>query len=383
VAAYGIVFGVAALVTFVMTPLVRRGAIRIGAVVHPDDRRVHLVPTPTLGGAAMLVAFLVAMGVAYQLRAFRPVFQGSSEPLGVVLAAAVMFAVGMLDDLREVSAPAKVAGQAFAASVLFLLGVTLFYFRVPFADIVVLSPDLAPLVTVLWVAVIANAVNFMDGLDGLAAGVVAIAAGAFFLYANRLSNVGLLAPDSIAPLITAVTCGMCVGFLPHNFHPAKVFMGDSGSLLLGLLLASSTMVVGGRTADQFSGQTYFFFAPLFIGFVILGVPIIDTLVTVIRRARRRVSLTQPDMKHLHHRLLQLGHGHRRAVLILWAFTAMLSAVVLVPTYTNRGNAAVLPAMACLGVGLYTLLHPDVRRRRALEVVRAPDTSGEEKPVVSA
>jgi UDP-GlcNAc:undecaprenyl-phosphate GlcNAc-1-phosphate transferase len=176
---------------------------------------------------------------------------------------------------------------------------------------------------------------------------------------------------------------MCVGFLPHNFHPAKVFMGDSGSLLLGLLLASSTMVVGGRTADQFSGQTYFFFAPLFIGFVILGVPIIDTLVTVIRRARRRVSLTQPDMKHLHHRLLQLGHGHRRAVLILWAFTAMLSAVVLVPTYTNRGNAAVLPAMACLGVGLYTLLHPDVRRRRALEVVRAPDTSGEEKPVVSA
>jgi UDP-GlcNAc:undecaprenyl-phosphate GlcNAc-1-phosphate transferase len=378
-AAYGVVFGIAALVTFVMTPLVRKAAIRVGAVVHPDARRVHSTPTPTLGGAAMLVAFLVAMAVASQMRAFHAVFAGSSEPLGVVLAAAVMFAVGMLDDLREVSAPAKLAGQAFAASVLFLLGVTLFYFRVPFADIVVLSPDLAPLVTVLWVAVIANAVNFMDGLDGLAAGVVAIASGAFFLYANRLSNVGLLSPDSIAPLITAVTCGMCVGFLPHNFHPAKVFMGDSGSLLLGLLLAASTMVVGGRTADQFSGQTYFFFAPLFIGFVGLGVPILDTLATIIRRARRRVSLTQPDIGHLHHRLLQLGHGHRRAVLILWTWTAILSAIVLVPTYTNRGNAAVLPAMASLGVGLYTLLHPDVRRRR-LEAVPTPAPPAEPREI---
>jgi UDP-GlcNAc:undecaprenyl-phosphate GlcNAc-1-phosphate transferase len=370
---YAIAFAVAAGVTWLTTPLVRRAAIRIDAVVHPDDRRVHDEPTPTLGGAAMLIAFLAAMGVASRLPQFRAVFQGSSEPLGVVLAAGVMFAVGLLDDLREVSAPAKLAGEAFAASVLFLLGVTLFYFRVPFADIVVLSPDLAPLVTVLWVAVMANAVNFMDGLDGLAAGVVAIAAGAFFLYSHRLSDVGLLAPENIGPLLTVIICGMCVGFLPHNFHPARVFMGDSGSLLLGLLLAAATMVVGGRTADQFSGQTYFFFAPLFIGFVILGVPILDTVFAVVRRARRRVSVAAPDIEHLHHRLVQLGHGHRRAVLILWAWTAILSAVVLFPTYTNRGNAAVLPLMAGLGVGLYTLLHPDVRRRN-LEIV-----PGDESP----
>ena len=365
---YAIAFAVAAAVTFLTTPLVRRAAIRVHAVVHPDDRRMHETPTPTLGGAAMLVAFLVSMAVASRLPQFKAVFQGSSEPLGVVLAASVMFAVGMLDDLREVSAPAKLAGQAFAASVLFLLGVTLLYFRVPFADIVVLSPDLAPLITVLWVAVMANAVNFMDGLDGLAAGVVGIAAGAFFLYAHRLSDVGLLAPENVGPLLAVIICGVCVGFLPHNFHPARVFMGDSGSLLLGLLLAAATMVVGGRTADQFSGQTYFFFAPLFIGFMILGVPIFDTIWAVLRRARRRVAVTEADIDHLHHRLLQLGHGHRRAVLLLWAFTAILSAVVLFPTYTNRGNALVLPLIAGLGVGLYTLLHPDVRRRN-LEIVQ--------------
>jgi UDP-GlcNAc:undecaprenyl-phosphate/decaprenyl-phosphate GlcNAc-1-phosphate transferase len=369
VGGYLVAFAVAAVMTFVLTPIVRRGAIAIGAVVQPDERRVHAVPTPTLGGLAMLLAFLMAMGVAAFLPQFRPIFfEGSSEPYGVILAAIVIFAVGLLDDLREVSAPAKLAGQAFGASVLFLLGVTLLYFRVPFAGTIVLSPDWAPLVTVLWVAVMTNAVNLMDGLDGLAAGIVAIAAGAFFFYGYHLSDINLLTPDNVGPLVTAIACGLCVGFLPHNFHPAKVFMGDSGALLLGLLLAASTMSVGGRTDDQFSGQTYFFFAPLFIGFVILGVPILDTVFAIVRRVGRRVAVSQPDKEHLHHRLMRLGHGHRRAVLILWAWTAILSGVVLVPTYTGKGNAAVLPLIAGLGVGLYTLLHPDVRSGRHLTPV---------------
>src|SRR5205807_8125357 len=213
-------------------------------------------PTPTLGGAAMFVAFLAAMAVAAVLPGFRPVFSGSSEPIGVIVAATVIFGVGLLDDIREVSAPAKVAGQVLAACVLGLAGVTMFYFRIPFADFIVLSPDLGFLVTVLWVVGMANAVNLIDGLDGLAAGVVATAAGRFRLYANRLSGAGLLAPDNIGPLIAAIACGVCLGFLPHNFHPSKIIMGDGGSRLLGLLMASTTIVVGGRTADQFSGQTY-------------------------------------------------------------------------------------------------------------------------------
>ncbi|MBA2752318.1 MAG: undecaprenyl/decaprenyl-phosphate alpha-N-acetylglucosaminyl 1-phosphate transferase, partial [Actinobacteria bacterium] len=279
----------------------------------------------------------------------------------LALAALVIVAVGLLDDIREVSAPAKMAGQVLAGSVLALAGVTMFYFRVPFADFFVLSPDLGFLVTVLWVVALANAVNLIDGLDGLATGVVAIAAGAFFVYAYRLSDVGLLSADNMAPLVVAITCGLCLGFLPHNFHPAKVFMGDSGAMLLGLLMAATTISVGGRTADQFSGQTYFFFAPLVIPFVILGVPFVDTALAIFRRARSRSALSQADKEHLHHRLMRQGHGPRRSVFILWTWTAILSGVVLVPTYTNQGNALVPFAVIGLAVVLYTLLHPGVRQ----------------------
>jgi UDP-GlcNAc:undecaprenyl-phosphate GlcNAc-1-phosphate transferase len=360
--AYGIVFAVAAAVTFVTTPLVRWLAVRVGAVVVPEERRVHKQPTPTLGGAAMFLGFLVAMAVAAQLANFDTVFRGSSEPLAIAVGAAVIFAVGLVDDVREVSAPAKVAGMVLAGGVLSLLGVTMFYFRIPFSDrdFVSLSPDLAPLIGILWVAGMANAVNLIDGLDGLAAGIVAIAAGAFFIYTTRLSS-GILPQDSIGPLVAAITCGLCVGFLPHNFHPAKIFMGDAGALMLGLLMASSTMVVGGRIDDQFSGQTYFFFAPLVIPIVILGLPILDTAFAIVRRATRRVRLTEADKEHLHHRLMRMGHGQRRSVLILWAWTAVLSAIVLYPTFTSRGNARVPTAVAVMGVALYTVLRPGARR----------------------
>jgi len=328
---------------------------------------------PTAGGLAMFAGFLLAMGVASQVGQFRPVFDGSSEPLGVVLGAGVIFAVGLADDLKEVSAPAKLAGQVLAASILYFLGVTMFYFRVPFADFIVLSPDLVPLLTVLWVAGMANAVNLIDGLDGLAAGIVAIAAGAFFVYGNRLGNAGLLSAGNVGPLLAIITCGVCLGFLPHNFHRrgglgrpsgARIMMGDAGAMLLGLLMAASTMVVGGRTADQFSGQTYFFFAPLFIPFFILGVPMLDTAFALVRRAARRRRVSEADKDHLHHRLMRLGHGHRRAVVILWLWTAILSGLVLFPTFANTGNAVIPFAMAGLGVALYTYFHPGVRRRHA-------------------
>ena len=364
---YFIVLAVAALVTYVVTFGVRRVAVRIGAVVRPDGRRVHEKPTPTAGGAGMYIAFLVAMAVAWQIPQFDPVFSGSSEPLGVVLAGTIIFAVGLVDDLREVSAPAKLAGMVLAGTVLYFLGVTMFYFRIPFADFVSLSADLVPLVTVLWVVGIANALNLIDGLDGLAAGIVAIAAAAFFVYGDRLFDNGLLPPDNIGPLVAVIALGVCLGFLPHNFHPARVFMGDAGALFLGLLMAASTMVVGGRTADQFSGQTYFFFAPIFIPFFILGVPIFDTLFAIVRRSRRRSGFAVADKEHLHHRLMRLGHGHRRSVLILWAWTAILSGLVLMPTFSNEGNAVIPFAAAALGVALYTLFHPGIRQKAEIEV----------------
>ena len=367
-AEYLIVLVVAALVTWLLTPTVRRMAIRLGAVVSPDARRVHERPTPTLGGAAMYGGFLAAMAVASVLPQFRPVFRGTSEPLGLLIGATTMFAVGALDDLREVSPPAKLAGQVFSGSLLSLLGITLLFFRIPFAGFVVLSPDLSPLLTVIWVALMANAVNLIDGLDGLAAGVVGIAGVAFFLYSLRLSDSGLLAGSNLAPLVAIIAVGVCVGFLPRNAHPAKIFMGDAGALFLGLLLAASTILVGGRTADQFSGQTFFFFAPLVIPFVILGVPMLDTVLAILRRAVRRTSIAMPDKEHLHHRLMRLGHGQRRAVFILWAWTAVLAGFVLAPTYTNEGNALVPFGIAALALILYAIFHPTAReaRRAALE-----------------
>ncbi|HEU5449618.1 MAG TPA: MraY family glycosyltransferase [Acidimicrobiia bacterium] len=362
-AEYLIVLLVAALVTWLLTPVVRRMAIRLGAVVSPDARRVHERPTPTLGGAAMYGGFLAALATASVLPQFRPVVRGTSEPLGLLIGATAMFAVGALDDLREVSPPAKLAGQVFSGSLLSLLGITLLFFRIPFAGFVVLSPDLSPLLTVIWVALMANAVNLIDGLDGLAAGVVGIAGVAFFAYSLRLSDSGLLAGSNLAPLVAIIAVGVCVGFLPRNAHPAKIFMGDAGALFLGLLLAASTILVGGRTADQFSGQTFFFFAPLVIPFVILGVPMLDIALAVLRRAARRTSIAMPDKEHLHHRLMRLGHGQRRAVFILWAWTAVLAGFVLAPTYTNEGNALVPFGIAALALILYAIFHPVARRAR--------------------
>ena len=206
----------------------------------------------------------------------------------------------------------------------------------------------------------ANVVNLIDGLDGLAAGIVAIAAVTFLLYALRLGDEAVLDPANPGGLWAVIALGVCVGFLPHNVHPARIFMGDGGALLLGLLMAASTMSVGGRTSAEFSGQAFFFFAPIFIPLVILGVPILDTLWAILRRTINRQGFSTADKKHLHHRLMNLGHGHRRAVLILWAWTALLSAMVLYPTYTGEGDAIVPIGILALALGLFSVLHPRLR-----------------------
>lgn len=361
--AYVAVLAIATVVTLGVTPLVRRLAIRIGAVVRPDERRVHTRPTPTLGGIAMFVGLVVAVVAAWRIDAFAEVFSGNTEPLGLLAAAAVILVVGVIDDVIEVSAPAKVAGTVLAASILVASGVSMLNFRVPFAGIIVLSPDWSYLISVLWVLGMVQAVNLIDGLDGLAAGIVAIAAGTFFVYSLRLTDEGLLSVSTVAPLVSIVVVGMCIGFLPWNWHPARIFMGDGGALMLGLLMAAATMMVGGRTDQEFSGQTFFFFAPLFIPLLILGVPILDTAWAIVRRAANRQGVATADKDHLHHRLMRLGHGHARSVVILWVWTLLLSGFVLVPTFTGRGNAVVPFVIAALALVLYTVLHPSAREAR--------------------
>ena len=205
--------------------------------------------------------------------------------------------------------------------------------------------------------------NLIDGLDGLAAGVVAIAGGTLAVYGLRLMELGLLPSDNIGPLVATIACGICLGFLPFNFHPARIFMGDAGALFLGLLMAASTMVISGRVPPDvpISGVTYFFFAPLFIPLFILGVPLVDMAFAFIRRTAQGKGFDTPDKEHIHHRLLRLGHGPRRSVIILWAWTAVLSGFLLFPLFVHQVNAIIPLGVAALGVALYTFFHPGLRR----------------------
>lgn len=363
---YLLVGVVAAVATFATTPLIGWIARRRGWVYAPNERSVHTVPIPDIGGVAMLIGFLAAFTTAWVLDVFEPLFASNSEPLGVLVAVFVVFGVGLLDDIFDIPPPAKVTGIVVGGIVLVWFGVTMYNFRLPFLDVVVLSPDWTPLVTVLWLLGMTQAINLIDGLDGLAAGIVAIGSGAFFLYSFRLGELDLLTQPNIGPLIAVITMGMCVGFLPHNFNPARIFMGDGGAFLLGLMLAISTSVVGGRAdpgTQAFVGQTFFFLAPLIIPLLILGVPILDTAFAIVRRAGRRQALDAADKGHLHHRLMNLGHGQRRSVLILWTWTALLSGFVLYPVLTDE-NPTYLPfGIGALGIVLYTVLHPSVRRER--------------------
>lgn len=360
-----VVFVSAAVATFVTTPVASRLGVRIGAVAVPDDRRVHAKTTPTSGGLALLIGFLVGLGVAWRSGDYEAIFDAPTLPIGVAVAAVVVFAVGFVDDVREISAPAKTAGTVLAGSVLNIAGVSILLFRLPGIGLFSLSPDWAALITVVWVVGMCQAINLIDGLDGLAAGIVAIGSVALFLFADHLADpsVAGLPTDNAAPIIALATAGACVGFLPHNFHPASTFMGDGGALLLGLLMAAASISVGGNSTADSSSQTFFFFAPLFIPLLILGVPILDTLFAIVRRARKRSGVTQADKGHLHHRLMDLGHGQRRSVLILWAWTALLSALVLWTTYTDSEDGFLPAGIAALALGLYTVLHPRAREER--------------------
>ena len=359
--------GIAAGTTFAATFAVTALAPKLGAVAQPTDRHVHAQPTPTGGGAAMFVGLAVVLACASRLGAFTDTFAGSSEALAIVVAAGVIFAIGALDDLHDLSAPAKVAGQVLAGSLLAVLGVTLFFVRLPFGGLIVLSADWATLITVVLVVLVANAVNLIDGLDGLAAGLVAIGSLAMYLYAAELQDAGVLDESNIGILLSLATLGVCIGFLPRNMHPARVFMGDGGSLLLGLLMAATTMTITGRVAEPISGQVYFFFAPALIPALILGVPLIDSAWAVVRRIGRGAGITTADKDHVHHRLMRMGHGHRRTVLMLWAWTALAATLALLPIWTGRSDA-VLPFAL---VGVVVLLRLLLRPRKVLESAKVP------------
>ena len=325
---------------------------------------MHPVPTPDVGGIAMFIGILAGVVGASLIGDFDQLFEDSTEIVGVVVASAIIFALGIVDDIRDISPPAKVTGIVVAAVSLVWFGVTMFQFRLPFLDVFVLSDDWVPLITVLWLLGMTQAINLIDGLDGLAAGIVAIGAGAFFIYSRELTEGNLLPQPNVGPLVAMIAVGVCVGFLPFNFNPARIFMGDSGALLLGLLMAVATSVVGGRAdpdTQSANGQTYFFLAPIFISLLVLAVPIVDVVFAIVRRTASGRSVAQADMGHLHHRLIQLGHGPRRAVVILWGWAMLLSTVVLFSALYSTGSALVVLVIVGSALSVFTVLHPRLRR----------------------
>jgi UDP-GlcNAc:undecaprenyl-phosphate GlcNAc-1-phosphate transferase len=360
VLAYLVVFLATAVGALVATPVVRRLSLRFGAIDRPSDRKVHPKPTPTLGGQALWLAILVGLGIAYLIPSFRGLFQASSEPLGVLLAATVIVVIGSVDDVRGISAPAKVAGQILAGGLLILNGVQLDYVWFPGIGVVSLSPDLAVPLTLLIVLVLVNAVNLIDGLDGLAAGVIVIAAGAFFTYAVQTGALVFRGP-SPAALFSVVVAGAALGFLPWNFHPAQIFMGDSGSMLLGLVLAAATISGVGRTVEPSNTDLAALAIPAMIPLLVLAVPLVDVVWAILRRLRRGRPWYLPDKEHIHHRLLDIGHTHRQAVFLMYLWSGLLAASALAITFV-RSSTLVVAMLVVIGAVLVGTSVPRMLRR---------------------
>jgi UDP-GlcNAc:undecaprenyl-phosphate GlcNAc-1-phosphate transferase len=324
---YIVTFGVSLVLVLLLTPLARRMAVWLGAVDMPHDRKVHENPTPTLGGVAIFLAVVLSLLLAKVLVSFSSALakpQGmvdalsSYQLLGIILASAFIAVMGSIDDMRHLSPWIKLSGQAMAALVLVSFGVEISTIALPRGNVVDLtaSPILSILLTVVWMVAFTNIINLIDGLDGLAAGIALISAAAFFFYGSRVGA----DPNTLqAMVISAAVGGSCLGFLKYNFYPASIFMGDSGAQFLGFILgAISIQGILKRTAV----------ATLFTPIIILAVPIMDTGLAILRRARKGRPFHYADKEHIHHRLLYIGHSQRQAVLIIYLWTAVLTAIAL-------------------------------------------------------
>jgi len=323
---YLLVLLTAAIFTFVATTAVRRVAFAVGAVTPVRARDVHSTPIPRLGGVGMLMGFTAAVIVGSQLPFLGQLFD-SMQIYGVLLAAAIITAVGALDDIRELDWLTKLAGQVVAGGVMAFFGVQLL--SLPVFGVTILPEPVLVSLTILIVVISVNAVNFVDGLDGLAAGVVLISAGAFFSWTYLVSR-DFDPPNvfSTATFITAALMGCCLGFLPHNVHPARLFMGDAGALLLGLLLAASTISMTGSVDPNSSAATTStlaaFLLPVLLPVAIMALPIVDMGLAIVRRTRRGQLPWKPDAHHIHHQMLRIGHSHRRAVALLYLWSGLIA-----------------------------------------------------------
>jgi UDP-GlcNAc:undecaprenyl-phosphate/decaprenyl-phosphate GlcNAc-1-phosphate transferase len=295
----------ALVIVVLLTPAVGGMARMLGVVDRPEGRRINRRPIPRLGGLALF------FGIFIPALAFLDLNQ---ETRGLLLGAAVATTVGAIDDFRGLRWWEKLAGQGAAAMIPVGFGIWVHRFTFPVLGVHELPPWVGMPLSVLWIVAIMNMVNFLDGLDGLAAGVSAISAFTFTLIALSLPR-----PEISAAVLSAIVLGATVGFLRHNFYPARIFMGDSGALLLGFVLATIPLQGLLKTAS---------IVTLFFPLLVLAVPILDTSFVVLRRLKHGESVFAPDQTHLHYRFLRRGFTERRAALTIWAWCATLSATAL-------------------------------------------------------
>ena len=328
---------IAAVVTYLLTPLVRRGAIAVHAQHAPRARDVHKAPTPLLGGLAMYGGLAAGLLVAERLSYLEQAFPSSRTVNGLLLAGGLLVVVGAIDDRWGLGAISKLAGQIAAGGIVVWSGAYVPWIPWPGGETVLLEPDLSYTVTILLIVATINAVNFIDGLDGLAAGVVGISAVAYLIYSYTLSNSVGIPSESVPAVASAVLAGVCLGFLPHNFSPARIFMGDTGAMLLGLLLAygpisSAATLDQNLLRDHAAGANPLNRFPTILPLILAGaiwlIPYTDMVLAVIRRTMKGMSPFDADRQHLHHRLLNMGHSDRSAVLLMYLWAALFAGLVV-------------------------------------------------------
>ena len=375
---YLLVLLVAAGTTYLLSGLARSIAVRTGALATVRSRDVHTEPIPYFGGVAMFGGLVVAFLLALQMPFLGRYTTVEHDAWAVVWAGLIITVIGVLDDKYDMPAMVKLGGQVLAAGVAVLQGVRIYWIPLP-NRIVALDDVTSILITVFFIALCVNAVNFVDGLDGLAAGVVTIGSGAFFSYTYVLAYEQELVRATTASLITVATCGIAAGFLLHNFHPAKMFMGDSGAMLLGLLMAMSAISFTGQldpgATDQQDGNLLPALLPILLPLAALALPIADLILAWARRTWKGQHVFHADKQHLHHRLLAMGHSHWGAVLLMYGWTAVVSVGLVAVALSSW------PYMGwVVGLALLTVLGLTVRPMRSAPagVAVDPDEAAQER-----
>lgn len=350
---YLAVGAVAAALGYLLTLVVRAGVRRVGAYAVPRDRKVHRAPTPSLGGIAVYIGFVAAFGVAALLPALRETFQ-FSEAVGLLLGGLVVLVLGIADDRFELSPPAKLAGQIFAGGIVYLLGIQMSFFWLPVLGVISLSPDVSAIFTIFWIILLTNAVNYIDGLDGLAAGLSAIAAMGLFFYSKLLPS-SFLGRAPLAPLAAVALAGVCIGFLPLNFYPARIMLGDTGAMPLGFFLAGATISMIGRYNGPGAAGGRVALPLIFTPIVFLALPVTNFVFVTMRRLFTGRALMKGRWdEHIHYQLLRLGHSQRQAVLVMWAWGALLASGLVVAGRMPWGRFILAFAVGVGTIALFTM-----------------------------